>query len=117
MNLRQTQVLLWVPLVLAITALIIWQYHERERLASETAALRSQTNQLAQAEARLQHLQDELKATPVAPNAEHEELLRLRGEVGILLGVQQEHAHLKAERDKLAQQLQKEADARKTAEE
>lgn len=113
-TLTKTQVVALSALVIAGAAVPIWQHQQNKRLATENAALRVQTGQLAQARADIRHLNDQLKAAAAAPKAEHEELLRLRGQVGALRGIQQENEQLKAQRNRLAQELQQQANQQQT---
>lgn len=117
MVLRKPQAVALSLLVLACAGVVIWQHEQNKRLAAENAALRAQAKQLAQARAGINRLTNQLKAAAAKPDPEHLELLRLRGEVGLLQGVRQENEQLKAQRDRLAQQVKKESEEQQANEE
>jgi len=102
----------------AVGTPLVVQHRTNEALRAENAVLRQHTNQLAeldQLREEKQRLIEELKAEAARPQAEHEELLRLRGQVTSLRQAAEENVRLKAERDNLVLPLQKAAAAVGTA--
>jgi RNA polymerase sigma factor (sigma-70 family) len=87
----------------------IYEARQASRLRAENAAFREQTNQLAeldQLRADKQRLADQLKTELARPQAEHGELLRLRGRVTGLRQAEQENVRLKTEREALVKQIE-----------
>jgi RNA polymerase sigma factor (sigma-70 family) len=98
----------------AVGTPLVVQHHANEALRAENAVLREHTNQLAelnQLREEKQRLIEEVKAEAARPQAEHEELLRLRGQVTSLRRAAQENVRLQTERDNLTLRLQKASNA------
>ncbi len=68
----------------AVGTPLVLQHRANETLLAENAALRRQTAQLDKLRADNERLTAQLEADAARPSAEHEELMRLRGQVGVL---------------------------------
>lgn len=68
----------------AVGTPLVMQHRANEALRAENTALREQTAQLEKLRAENRRLAGQIEAAVSRPQAEHQELLRLRGEVGVL---------------------------------
>jgi RNA polymerase sigma factor (sigma-70 family) len=97
--------------IIAAVGTGIYEARQASRLRTENAALREQTHQLAELDrlrADNQRLVGQSKMELAQPQAEHEELLRLRARVTALREVETEIARLKMERNALANRIEEE---------
>ncbi len=73
-----------VVIAAAVGTPLVLQHRANEALRAENTALREQTAQLEKLRAENQRLAGQMEAEAARPLAEHEELMRLRGELGVL---------------------------------
>ena len=103
-------------LSLAVTAgvaLSVWQYLQTERLKGEITSLRRSPAELAELRGENRRLAEALRAEAERPKADNRELLRLRGQVGLLRQAALENPRLQAELDNLAKKLEQSEASRK----
>jgi hypothetical protein len=94
-----------VVALLAVAALWQLQQAEIKRLAAENAGLRTQLNQIASLKDSNGQLAEKLKAAVETSQANHMELMRLRGQDLKLRQLEQENNQLKAQRQKQNAQM------------
>src|ERR1043166_6781310 len=89
-------------LIIAATALLLWQHARDKRLETENAALRDAAEQLRREN---QRLAEASKTSNALSEADLRDLMRLRAQATNAPEIELENARLKAERDRLAEQL------------
>jgi hypothetical protein len=94
-----------VVVLLGVAALLLLQQQQIKQLMDENADLRTQLNQMASLRDSNGHLAEQLKAAVETSQVDRSELVRLRGQGVRLRQLEQENTQLKAERQKLAQQM------------
>jgi hypothetical protein len=94
-----------VVVLLGVAALLLLQQQQIKRLMDENADLRTQLNQMASLRDSNGHLAEQLKTAVETSQADRSELVRLRGQGVRLRQLEQENTQLKAERQKLVQQM------------
>jgi hypothetical protein len=95
-----------------LCVLCLLQKRENQRLAAESADLRSQLDQASTQREGTDHLEAQLKAAVESSEANEKEVTRLRGQAVRLRQIEQENAQLKTRGQQLEQQL---GDARSRA--
>jgi hypothetical protein len=106
MNSHRTSFYFVTASLIAAIVFIVVQQIKIQRLTKEVAALRSDSDNAKQLLAENTRLASELKALAERTDAEHRELLRLRGQSPALRDKEQEIARLKADRERIKQLLQ-----------
>src|ERR1035441_7473264 len=95
-----------VLVLLGVTILLLLQQQQIRRLVAENADLRTQLSQIVLLQDTNGRLAEQLKTAAETSQVNQKELLRLRGQVVRLRQLEQENAHLKAQRQQLDQQMQ-----------
>ena len=81
--------------ILALATFILWQQQRAKQLTQEATALRGQVDGAAARREENQRLAEELRAARDRSQADRNELMRLRGQVGKLRQVEQEIVQLR----------------------
>jgi hypothetical protein len=92
-------------LVIAGVAVSVWQHQKNERLESENTTLRQQSLQSEIIRGDNRRLTENLTEETQRPQSDNRELLRLRGQVGVLGKAVQDNPRLQAELKSLAAKL------------
>ena len=95
-----------VFVLLGVATLLLLQQQQIRRLVAENADLRTQLSQIVLLQDTNGRLAEQLKTAAETSQVNQKELLRLRGQVVRLRQLEQENAHLKAQRQQLDQQMQ-----------
>ena len=89
----------------AVSVLVL-QHQTNQRLETEKGTLRQQSAQIQTLRQENQRLAEQLRVEAQRPQADNRELLRLRGQVGLLRQAAQENPRLQADLDALTKKLQ-----------
>lgn len=109
--LRPKLTALIVLVAASLVALFFWyQHQDLIRVQAENRDLKERFAQVESLRQENQRLTEQLRTEAQRPEAENRELLRLRGQVGVLQRAARENSHLEAKVDELAQEL-KQAEA------